>query len=145
MLPQCSLFRIEDEVTASAGRRWRQNAAGTGLGDRHRGGATAAAAHAAIRGSVLMTGLLPRPDWAGAAGGFVDASGLGSLAGQRTPIAVPTLIDPGKDTARIKLDRLTLRPVAQRHPSVHRAHRQGRAVQQRSSRRTWLSAEPGHD
>jgi type 2 lantibiotic biosynthesis protein LanM len=63
------------------------------------------AAHAAIRGSVLMTGLLPRPDWAGEAGGYVDASGLGSLAGQRAPLAVPTLIDPGKDTARIKLDR----------------------------------------
>lgn len=63
------------------------------------------AADAAIRGSVLMTGLLPRPDWVGEAGGYVDASGLGSLAGQRAPLAVPTLIDPGKDTARIKLDR----------------------------------------
>lgn len=63
------------------------------------------AAHAAIRGSVLMTGLLPRPDWVGEAGGYVDASGLGSLAGQRAPLAVPTVIDPGKDTARIKLAR----------------------------------------
>ena len=63
------------------------------------------AADAAIRGSVLMTGLLPRPDWAGEAGGYVDASGLGSLAGQRAPLAVPTLIDQGKDTVRIKLDR----------------------------------------
>jgi len=63
------------------------------------------AADAAIRGSVLMTGLLPRPDWAGEAGGYVDASGLGSLAGQRAPVAVPTLVDPGKDTVRIKLDR----------------------------------------
>ncbi len=66
------------------------------------------AAQAAIRGSVLMTGLLPRPDWAGEAGGYVDASGLGSLAGQRAPLAVPTLVDPGKDTARIKLDRPVL-------------------------------------
>lgn len=66
------------------------------------------AADTAIRGSVLMTGLLPRPDWAGEAGGYVDASGLGSLAGQRAPLAVPTLIDPGKDTARIKLDRPVL-------------------------------------
>jgi class II lanthipeptide synthase len=63
------------------------------------------AAHAAIRGSVLMTGLLPRPDWVGEAGGYVDASGLGSLAGQRAPLAVPRLIDAGKDTAHIKLDR----------------------------------------
>jgi lantibiotic modifying enzyme len=52
-----------------------------------------------------MTGLLPRPDWAGEAGRYVDASGLGSVAGQQAPLAVPTLIDPGKDTARIELDR----------------------------------------
>ncbi len=62
------------------------------------------AAREALRGSVLRTGLLPAPAW-GEAGGYVDVSGLGSLAGQPTPLAVPMLVDRGKDTARIRLCR----------------------------------------
>jgi type 2 lantibiotic biosynthesis protein LanM len=79
-----------------------------GLSNDSPASAAQQAAHAAIRGSVLMTGLLPRPDWTGEAGGYVDASGLGSLAGQRAPLAVPTVIDQGKDTVRIKLERPVL-------------------------------------
>ncbi len=68
-------------------------------------GQTAAelAAAEAARGSVLPVGLLPQRAFVDSGDAAIDISGLGHSPGQRTPLALPTIRDPGTDTMRLEL------------------------------------------
>ncbi|HEY1619128.1 MAG TPA: type 2 lanthipeptide synthetase LanM family protein [Streptosporangiaceae bacterium] len=68
-------------------------------------GQTAAerAAAEAARGSVLPVGLLPQRAFVDSGDSAIDISGLGHSPGQRTPLALPTIRDPGTDTMRLEL------------------------------------------
>ncbi|PTL81434.1 type 2 lanthipeptide synthetase LanM family protein [Vitiosangium sp. GDMCC 1.1324] len=68
-----------------------------------------------IRGTVLRTGLLPLRT-AGLALAGVDISAVGALPGQQPKIPVPTIVDGGKDTARLGMTTADLRPT-KNHPS----------------------------
>ncbi|MFD5428961.1 type 2 lanthipeptide synthetase LanM family protein [Streptomyces sp. NPDC127084] len=79
-----------------------------------RGDAVDAAA-AAIRRTVLRTGLLPVRGTGFALGG-VDISGLGALPGQQPLIPHPVIADGGTGAARFQVDLVAM-PVAGNHPS----------------------------
>ncbi|WP_369386454.1 type 2 lanthipeptide synthetase LanM family protein [Streptomyces sp. CG1] len=72
-------------------------------------------AAAAIRRTVLRTGLLPVRGTGFALGG-VDISGLGSLPGQQPLIPNPVIADAGTAAARFQVDLVAM-PVAGNHPS----------------------------
>lgn len=59
----------------------------------------------AARASVMTAGLLPARSWTRLTGEAVDVSGLGFVTGQRSPLAVATVKDPGLDTMRIEIAR----------------------------------------
>ncbi|XES00045.1 type 2 lanthipeptide synthetase LanM [Streptomyces sp. S1D4-11] len=72
-------------------------------------------AAAAIRRTVLRTGLLPVRGTGFALGG-VDISGVGSLPGQQPPIPNPVIADAGTAAARFQVDLVAM-PTAGNHPS----------------------------
>ncbi|MFI9809139.1 type 2 lanthipeptide synthetase LanM family protein [Streptomyces sp. NPDC052301] len=72
-------------------------------------------AAAAIRRTVLRTGLLPVRGTGFALGG-VDISGVGSLPGQQPLIPNPVIADAGTAAARFQVDLVAM-PVAGNHPS----------------------------
>ncbi|GHE10430.1 type 2 lanthipeptide synthetase LanM family protein [Streptomyces alanosinicus] len=72
-------------------------------------------AAAAIRRTVLRTGLLPVRGTGFALGG-VDISGVGSLPGQQPLIPNPVITDAGTAAARFQVDLVAM-PVAGNHPS----------------------------
>lgn len=72
-------------------------------------------AAAAIRRTVLRTGLLPVRGTGFALGG-VDISGVGSLPGQQPLIPNPVIADGGTAAARFEVDLVAM-PIAGNHPS----------------------------
>ncbi|MFF4189226.1 type 2 lanthipeptide synthetase LanM family protein [Streptomyces sp. NPDC001691] len=80
-----------------------------------RGGAVDVAA-AAIRRTVLRTGLLPVRGTSFALGG-VDISGIGALPGQQPLIPHPVIADGGTAAARFEVDLVAM-PVAGNHPAA---------------------------
>lgn len=80
-----------------------------------RGDAVDAAA-AAIRRTVLRTGLLPVRGTGFALGG-VDISGIGALPGQQPLIPHPVIADGGTAAARFEVDLVAM-PVAGNHPAA---------------------------
>ncbi|WP_053664173.1 type 2 lanthipeptide synthetase LanM family protein [Streptomyces sp. MMG1121] len=72
-------------------------------------------AAAAIRRTVLRTGLLPVRGTGFALGG-VDISGVGALPGQQPLIPNPVIADAGTAAARFQVDLVAM-PVAGNHPS----------------------------
>ncbi|MFD9903737.1 type 2 lanthipeptide synthetase LanM family protein [Streptomyces sp. NPDC059063] len=72
-------------------------------------------AAAAIRRTVLRTGLLPVRGTGFALGG-VDISGVGSLPGQQPLIPSPVIADGGTAAARFQVDMVAM-PTAGNHPS----------------------------
>ncbi|GHI04070.1 lanthionine synthetase [Streptomyces cellostaticus] len=72
-------------------------------------------AAAAIRRTVLRTGLLPVRGTGFALGG-VDISGVGALPGQQPLIPSPVIADGGTAAARFQVDLVTM-PTAANHPS----------------------------
>ncbi|MEU6049114.1 type 2 lanthipeptide synthetase LanM family protein [Streptomyces xanthochromogenes] len=73
-------------------------------------------AAAAIRRTVLRTGLLPVRGTGFALGG-VDISGIGALPGQQPLIPHPVIADGGTATARFEVDLVAM-PVAGNHPAA---------------------------
>lgn len=73
-------------------------------------------AAAAIRRTVLRTGLLPVRGTGFALGG-VDISGAGALPGQQPRIPTPVIADGGTAAARLQVDLVTM-PIAGNHPSA---------------------------
>ncbi|MFG1647596.1 type 2 lanthipeptide synthetase LanM family protein [Amycolatopsis sp. NPDC049252] len=72
-------------------------------------------ATAAIRRTVLRTGLLPVRGTGYALGG-VDISGIGALPGQQPRIPAPVIADAGTGSARLQVDLVDV-PAAGNHPS----------------------------
>ncbi|WP_225320832.1 type 2 lanthipeptide synthetase LanM family protein [Streptomyces luteolifulvus] len=72
-------------------------------------------AAAAIRRTVLRTGLLPVRGTGFALGG-VDISGIGALPGQQPLIPNPVIADGGTDAARFQVDLVAM-PTAGNHPT----------------------------
>ncbi|MGW4522112.1 type 2 lanthipeptide synthetase LanM family protein [Amycolatopsis sp. NPDC004378] len=72
-------------------------------------------ATAAIRRTVLRTGLLPVRGTGYALGG-VDISGIGALPGQQPRIPAPVIADAGTAAARLRVDLVDV-PAAGNHPS----------------------------
>ncbi|WP_338674335.1 type 2 lanthipeptide synthetase LanM family protein [Streptomyces sp. SCSIO 30461] len=72
-------------------------------------------AAAAIRRTVLRTGLLPVRGTGFALGG-VDISGIGALPGQQPLIPNPVIADGGTGAARFEVDLVAM-PIAGNHPS----------------------------
>ncbi|MFG2723367.1 type 2 lanthipeptide synthetase LanM family protein [Streptomyces sp. NPDC048416] len=73
-------------------------------------------AAAAIRRTVLRTGLLPVRGTGFALGG-VDISGIGALPGQQPLIPHPVIAGGGTDSARFEVDLVAM-PVAGNHPAA---------------------------